>query len=148
MLIFITIIKYMLSEIEIEEAMQKAFQEMAKLEKEIAEKNEKELKFVKQNINYDFDFIEDILTSIKWEHKRYVEVEKSDYKSCSHPNYDFYTIKNEKMKFMRQNYLDDDNNEVFHELIWQTAGVCEDDYSGFILIPLKNGKYWEISYSC
>ena len=52
------------------------------------------------------------------------------------------------MKFMKQPQFDENNNEIFHELVSQTVGCCEDDYSGFILIPLKNKKYWKISYSC
>lgn len=34
----------------------------------------------------------------------------------------------------------------FHVLVYQTVGYCEDDYSGFILLPMKDGKYWKIRY--
>lgn len=32
--------------------------------------------------------------------------------------------------------------------VWQTTGYCGDDYSGFLLFPLMNGKFWKIAYSC
>ena len=41
-----------------------------------------------------------------------------------------------------------DEEGKFHNMVWQTTGCCEDDYSGYLLFPLNNGKYWKISYSC
>ncbi len=35
-----------------------------------------------------------------------------------------------------------------HIYVWQTTGVCEDDYRGFMLIPLRDMRYLKISYSC
>jgi hypothetical protein len=33
--------------------------------------------------------------------------------------------------------------------VWQTTGYLEDDYSGFLLLPLLDGKrFWKVSYSC
>lgn len=32
--------------------------------------------------------------------------------------------------------------------VWQTVGHCEDDFSGFLLLPMKDGRYWKIGYSC
>lgn len=32
--------------------------------------------------------------------------------------------------------------------VWQTVGYCEDDCSGFLLLPMLDGRYWKISYSC
>ena len=139
-----------MSELEIEKTMNDAFSEMAKFEKQQEEINKKELEYVKSNIDYDFDFIQEILNDVNWQHDSYVEIEKTDYKSNSYQNYDFFIIKGDfnGMKFMKQPQFDENNNEIFHELVWQTVGCCEDDYSGFILIPLKNQKYWKISYSC
>ena len=131
-----------MSDLEIEKTMNDAFSEMAKFEKEQERQNKKELEYVKSNIDYDFNFIQEILDDVKWQHDSYVEIEKIDY--------DFFIIKGDYngMKFRKQPQFDDDNKEIFHELVWQKVGYCEDDYSGFILIPLKNQKYWKISYSC
>lgn len=32
--------------------------------------------------------------------------------------------------------------------VWQTTGYCEDDYSGFLLLPLLDGRFWKVGYSC
>jgi hypothetical protein len=43
-----------------------------------------------------------------------------------------------------------DDEDDYNDLVWQTNGGygAEDSYSGFLLFPLKNGKYWKIKYSC
>ncbi len=52
-----------------------------------------------------------------------------------------------KRKFERQ---DEDIYEagVDHVYVWQTVGFCGDDYSGWMLFPLSNGRYLRISYTC
>jgi len=120
----------------------KAYYADLKIEDErIAALNSEAIEFVKANIKYDFDFID--LEDISWKHEGYVEVEESDYKNGFYPNHKFYKVKGEKLNYMRQ----DDDGE-FHNMVWQTTGACEDDYSGFQLFPLSNGKYWKISYYC
>lgn len=42
-------------------------------------------------------------------------------------------------------YTDWNGEGVFN---WQQTGYLGDDYSGYLLYPLKNGKYLKISYSC
>ena len=42
-------------------------------------------------------------------------------------------------------YTDWDGNGIFN---WQQTGYLGDDYSGYLLHPLKNGKYLKVSYSC
>lgn len=32
--------------------------------------------------------------------------------------------------------------------VWQTTGYCEDDYSGFLLLPMLDGRFWKVAYSC
>ena len=120
----------------------KAYYADMKIEDErIAALNSEAIEFVKANIKYDFDLID--LDDINWKHEGYVEVEKTDYKNSFYPTYDFYKVKGEKLNYMRQ----DDDGE-FHNMVWQTTGNCEDDYSGFQLFPLSNGKYWKIRYYC
>lgn len=106
--------------------------------------NEKELEFVKANINYDFNLMSEMLEDT-WSHIGYFEMEKSNYKSGAYPSYDFYREKDnpKSLEYMRQ----DDDGE-YHNLVWQTVGCCGDDFSGFLLFPLSNGKYWKISFEC
>lgn len=42
-------------------------------------------------------------------------------------------------------YTDWGGNGVFN---WQQTGYLGDDYSGYLLYPLKDGKYLKVSYSC
>lgn len=120
-------------------------EEMNRRDAEIAAKNKVALEFVAKHINYPLEIITDILDDNHyWQHEGYVKLEKSDYKSGFYPNYDFYTeLNSKKYHYMRQ----DDDGE-FHNMVWQTTGACEDDYSGYLLFPLSNGDYWKISYSC
>ncbi len=37
---------------------------------------------------------------------------------------------------------------IDHIYIWQTTGYLGDDYSGWILLPLSDGRYWKIYYNC
>jgi hypothetical protein len=119
-------------------------EEMERIDAEIAKKNKVALEFVAKNINYPLDLITDILDDNDyWEHLGYVKIQKSDYKNPFYKSYDFYTIVGEKLHFMMQ-----DNDGEYHNLVWQTTGHSEDDYSGYMLFPLSNGDYWKISYSC
>jgi hypothetical protein len=135
---------------QVEKALSEFHQTMKIEYERIAKLNEEAIEFVKKHINYDFDLME--LDGIEWKHEGYVQVEKSDYKSCFYPSHDFYKIKGdvsysvlfgEDIDYMRQ----DDNGE-FHSLVWQKTGACEDNYSGYLLFPLNNGYYWKISYWC
>jgi hypothetical protein len=123
--------------------------------KELAEEEDKrrvanklELDFVKTNIDYDIELIEEMLGDIdSWNHIGFVEIEKTDYKAGGYQSYDFFKIKDsdDKKYYMKQDMSDEN---TFHNLVWQTVGYCEDDYSGFLLFPLKDGRYWKVSYSC
>ena len=117
--------------------------------KEIAKEEEirlaikvNELEYVKNHIDYDFDLIEEFLMD-DWMHDSYVEVEETDYKNGFYPSYTFYKEKvNEKSLL----YMKQDEEGKYHNMVWQTD--IEDDYSGFLLFPLNDGRYWKISYSC
>lgn len=32
--------------------------------------------------------------------------------------------------------------------VWQTSGYICDNYSGYLLLPLFDGRFWKIHYSC
>jgi hypothetical protein len=126
---------------ELEKEMALVHADMKIEDERIAALNAAAIEFVKANINYDFDLID--LDGINWKHEGYVEVEKSDFKNGFYPNHEFYKVKDENLNYMKQ-----DEDGEFHNMVWQTTGACEDDYSGFQLFPLSNGKYWKISYYC
>ena len=78
-----------------------------------------------------------------------VEIYDADEKRSGYSTYQHVRIKNDKDKllYMKQ---DEDEEEVGvnHFCVWQTTGYIEDDYSGFLLLPLSDGKYFKVSYSC
>lgn len=127
--------------VDTEQALKEYYADMKMEGEKTAKLNAEAIEFVKANINYDFGLID--LDGVNWQHEGYVEVEKSDFKNGFYPSHEFYKVKGEKLNYMRQ----DDDGE-FHNMVWQTTGACEDDYSGFQLFPLSNGKYWKISYYC
>jgi hypothetical protein len=125
------------------EAAMEAMLEMDRVQDEI---NIKELEFVRENISYPVDNFE-LDEMDYWKHEGYVDVEELvGYKSGSYPSYKFYKEKDnpKSLTYMRQ----DDEENGYHSMVWQTVGYCGDDYSGYLLFPLTNGKYWKISYSC
>ena len=125
--------------------MNEIYDDIDKHEKEIQLKNKVALEFVKQNIDYDIEILE--LDCMSWNHIDYIEIEKTDYKSCAYPNSNYYIEKgNSSIKYLE--YFEDCNNKKIQILIYQTCGYTGDDYSGFLLYPLTNNKYWKISFEC
>lgn len=70
-----------------------------------------------------------------------VEIELTGTSNKNYPKSICAKIKDEKS----YTYTDYRGEGVFN---WQTVGMLGDDYSGYTLHPLKNGKYLKISYSC
>ncbi len=138
------------SEEEIKADMDAYFKEMARIQEETNTVNNEAIEYVKTMIDYDFEFIDDYLDGNDWWRSiGYVEVEKSDYKNCFYPSHDFYIEKNvdKILHYMRQ---DDNEENTFHSLVWQQDGGygAEDSYSGFVLFPLTDGRYWKIKFEC
>lgn len=75
-----------------------------------------------------------------------VEVTPTNEQIHGYPRHECGRIKDEKgYLYMKCN---SDVKYIDHYYIWQTSGYLGDDYSGFCLYPLKDGKYLKISYSC
>jgi hypothetical protein len=77
-----------------------------------------------------------------------VEVYNVEEKSGGYPDHQHGKIKGEKIShlYMKQNATE--LRGIDHVFVWQTVGMCGDDYSGYCLYPLKNGLYLKTSYSC
>lgn len=89
-------------------------------------------------------------------HIGYCTVEKSNYKNGFRPNAEYFKIKECEFEnkdlahYSAQFYyfLKVYHGErKFHTLVWQTTTCCEDDYSGYILFPIKDGRYWIVSFA-
>jgi hypothetical protein len=99
-----------------------------------------------------FDFIEDHDT---YRNEGIYEIKLTDEKKSGYPNYQCCRIDGDSLLYMHhKSYLETLNEESKYEgeeieyYVWQTSGYCGDDYSGFLLIPLSDGRFWKVSYSC
>jgi len=141
------------SEEEIEADLNAYFLEVKRIQEETDKVNNEAIEYVKTMIDYDFDNVEELLDGNDWWRSMgYVELIKSDYKNCFYPSHDHYKEINpskgmEHIEYMRQ---DDSEFNTFHNLVYQRNGGygAEDSYSGFVLFPLTDGKYWKIKFEC
>jgi len=76
-----------------------------------------------------------------WDIEGIVEIELTDEKKSGYTNYQCARIKGEKGYL----YMLGSDNKCF---VWQIVGMMGDDYSGYLLHPLKDGRYLKTSYSC
>ncbi len=116
----------------------------------VKEKFNEALERYKKNI--DFDLEEKIRNNealnfdngMFYRHIGYGTVEpikKADGKTC------YKLIEKDEKKY-RTNVFFDKQSEYkdgYHELIYQKCQY-EDYYTGYILFPMKNGKYWIVSF--
>lgn len=79
-----------------------------------------------------------------------VEIKLTDEKSSGYSSYQHARIvgTNDKRLYMRQEIESDEPICFTYYYIWQTVGMLGDDYSGFLLYPLNDGRFFKISYSC
>lgn len=77
-----------------------------------------------------------------WDIEGIVELELTDEQRSGYSTkHQCARIKDEKNYL----YTDWNGDGVF---VWQTVGYLGDDYSGYLLHPLKDGRYLKTSYSC
>lgn len=102
-----------------------------------------------------FDFAED---NDSYNSEGIVEIELTDDKETNYPNQQFCRIKGTGYSRLFMYATDtletiDETSEYEGEEIewwvWQQTGILGDDYSGWLLLPLLDGKrYWKVNYSC
>jgi hypothetical protein len=97
------------------------------------------------NISGLFKFLQD---NIDWVPEEIVDIELTNDKSFGYGSYQHARIVGDESRRLYLKNNCDEIRKVNHYYVWQISGSCEDDYSGFMLFPLKNGKYFKVSYSC
>lgn len=123
--------------------------------KEERSKFEKALEVYKDNCIVPFEDIEE-LDVMNFEdgdfyHTGYCTVSKREYKNEQKPKREIFEIKDfegdvkEDFKFIL--FEKQWETEGFYILLFQTVGCCGDDYSGYILFPMKDGRYWIVNFS-
>ena len=118
--------------------------EIAKQEKKLKREWKNELKGL-INVSGLFRHLEDMMF---WQPLGIVEIYHTDEKTGGYSSYQHVRIKDDEDKLL---YLLQDENEIRginHCCVWQTCGMMGDDFSGYLLFPLKDGKYFKINYSC
>lgn len=87
-----------------------------------------------------------------WMPEKIVEIKLTDEKSSGYPSYQHARIINDeddRRLYMKQRAdFDTPIKGIDHYYVWQTTGMLGDDYSGYVLYPLKDGKYLKVSYNC
>ncbi len=101
-----------------------------------------------------FDFIEEHDT---YHSEGIVETIETEEKRRGYENYKHCRIKSDKDKLLYIYHTDEIESiqieseyegEEIEYYVWQTTGYSEDDYSGFLLLPLLDGRFWKVGYSC
>lgn len=135
----------------LDEIADEVYTEMAAEENKRYEELKTNLEFFKSNIDYDYEFVEEYIgvgeEDLRYfSHIGYVNVEKSDHRNMVEQNRDYYIITGDDFDKINYGIQDQSFEHTFHVLVFQTTGYCEDDYSGFLLFPMKDGRYWKISF--
>lgn len=134
--------------------MSKAFEEQAEYEEDIRKEYKKALRFYKKNISFDIKKLrredEDVcLFHIEEDgfvkHIGYCNVEEfilngKAYYKLTREDLEKYNICG---KFEKQSVL----KCGYHELCLQWCDF-EDSYHGYMLFPMKDGRYWIVYYEC
>ena len=81
----------------------------------------------------------------QWQPLSIVEIQLTDEREPGYKSYPHCRIKNEENSKL---YMKQDDELIGHYWVWQTTGYLGDDFSGYLLIPLRNNKYLKVSYSC
>lgn len=129
----------------------KEYQEWMKNENE---KMNQAFEFYKKNCIIPFSQIKDLdvldFSDVDFYHNGYCTVEKRDVKNPWRKSAEYFEVKQVEgdiedrfklLTFEKQEYT-----RKFHVLVYQTLGCCEDDYSGYIIFPMKDGRYWIVRF--
>ena len=127
--------------------------EIAEYENKRFKEYQTALEYFKNNIDYPFDEIEEVLEADTLCHIGYCDIERDhQYKSWEYPTHEFYRLTEDSLKEYpslryKRFMLQDKMPSGSHNLVWQET-LFEDCYHGYILLPLKDGRYWIVEYEC
>lgn len=133
--------------------IQEIYNEIAEYENKRFKEYQTALGYFKNNIDYPFDEIEEVLEADTLCHIGYCDIERDhQYKSWEYPTHEFYRLTEDSLKEYpslryKRFMLQDKMPSGSHNLVWQET-LFEDCYHGYILLPLKDGRYWIVEYEC
>ena len=133
--------------------IQEIYNEIAEYENKRFKEYQTALEYFKNNIDYPFEEIEEVLEDDKLYHIGYCDIERDhQYKSWEYSTHEFYLLTEDSLKEYpalryKRFMLQDKMPSGSHNLVWQET-LFEDCYHGYILLPLKDGRYWIVEYEC
>lgn len=131
--------------------------ELSKIMREEYEKQESEWIKTKEELTdiiepKYFDFVEGHESYIS---NGYVNIIETKERISGYSHYSHCRVSNDSLLYIKHNIeLETENSDSKYEgsdieyWVWQTTGYCGDDYSGFLLLPMLDGRYWKVSYTC
>lgn len=75
-----------------------------------------------------------------------VEITNTGEKKHGYPDYDTCRILNSDFKYLFLKQRQEEIRGINHEYVYQSGR--DDSYWGYLLFPLKNGKYLIINFNC
>lgn len=131
--------------------IQEIYNEIAEYENKRFKEYQTALEYFKNNIDYPFDEIEEILEADTLCHIGYCDIERDhQYKSWEYPTHEFYRLTEDSLKEYpslryKRFMLQDKMPSGSHNLVWQET-LFEDSFHGYMLLPLKGSRYWIVEY--
>lgn len=77
-----------------------------------------------------------------------VEIIETDDTTSGYSSYQHIRILNDTNRTLYIKTNCDEIKNIDHYYVYQSCGYLGDDYSGYLLFPLKNNKYFKVSYTC
>jgi len=129
---------------KIEKEFQESLKEEIKREKKLFNDYKKKLRGL-INVTGLFRHLSD---NTYWSPEGIVDIELTDEKTSGYSRYQHARIVGDETKRLYCKTPDDGVRGVDHYYVWQSTGCCEDDYWGWMLYPLKDGRYFKVHYNC
>lgn len=117
---------------------------------ELMEENQKEefKIMLKDQINIEslFEYLDD---GLYWKPIGIVEIKLTEEKRSRYSGYQHARIidDEDKLLYMKTS-TDGDVEDVEYYYVWQQTGCMEDDFSGYMLFQMNDGKFFKVSYFC
>lgn len=96
--------------------------------------------------NNDTYYSEGIVEIIETEEKRSGYSDKKHCRIKEDKDKLLYIFHTDSLETIEESEYEGENIEYY---VWQQTGYMGDDYSGYLLLPLLDGKrFWKVGYSC
>ena len=101
-----------------------------------------------------FDFAESQETYFSEGYVNIIEVEERKQGYSKYPHCREFGTSDTRLYMKHNDYIETIDGKSKYEgeeveyWVWQMTGYLGDDYSGFLLLPMLDGRYWKVAYSC